>query len=195
MKFIKSINEYLSSEKITYTKHLSSEILKELNKYVYDSEILDEGFEFYFDNKFIQNIIIILNNYKIDLLEKEDLLLVIDDENENKITCIFKETKIREVKPQRYVYHQTDKENIDDILKDGLKPKESDGRFTKEMDYPPAIFASNSDKLFYDDDDTIVLKIDTTLIQNIWWVDLNFYNSDIYIMTFEPIPPSAISIK
>ena len=172
MKYIKSINEYLNSEKYTYVKWISKSILKDLKKInIMPYYINSTGFSLSFDVDF----------------DIDKPLLV----------------KIRRVKPLKFVYHQTSDTNINDILKNGLIPKDSSNWTDKDksLEYPPAIFCTNinlenTEDLFYggeSPDKKITLKIDTSKIKNVWFNDLHFM-SDKHIMTFEPIPPDAISI-
>jgi hypothetical protein len=142
----------------------------------------------------------ILKNYEVKLLEKDGLILVVSSEDYNtaiRYNLYFKEAKIKRIKPLKYVYHQTKKENIDDILSNGLIPFDSRNwdNEDKSLKYPPSIFAINTEILlspFYKEGDYITVKIDTTKIKNKWWKDLNIPNGK-FIMTFEPMPPSAIS--
>jgi hypothetical protein len=111
-------------------------------------------------------------------------------------TCYFlrfKTIKTQRVKPQKYVYHNTNsEENRDNILKFGLIPKTNIN--WKHIDYPPAIFAVNSD----DERDIwggkYLFRIDTTNLKNKWWYDLNFPIGYVSIMTFEPIGPEYLEL-
>jgi len=99
------------------------------------------------------------------------------------------------VKPGRYVYHFTDKKNVDSILKRGLFPKSSitsSDWNMKSLEYPPAIFAVNDSKTLWGSGS--ILRIDTVGLSNKWWQDLNFAEKTAAIMTFEPIPANHITL-
>ena len=220
MKYLKTINEYLSINKETYGNWLFGSILNDIKKMgfiidKYESGRYDTGYyNFYIDTEDKDNDVVntkimkIINKWDVKTLEKDGLIIVVTpeyEENYIRYDLIFKEVKIKRVKPFKYVYHQTDNDNVDSILKNGLYLKDSENwdNADASLKYPPCVFASNVDsfdikKMFYKDYESAILKIDTTMIPNKWWKDLNMggYKSKLnnYIMTFEPIPPSAISL-
>jgi hypothetical protein len=116
-------------------------------------------------------------------------------------TCSFhiyiKSNKIERVKPPQFVYHTSNPNRRNMILKDGLIPMSEN--WGADLNYKPAIFAStDKDSLFspYGKD---VWKIDTSKIKNIWYLDLNlnkYANESFnkFIMTYEPIPLEVISL-
>lgn len=105
------------------------------------------------------------------------------------------------VKPNKYVYHFSPSENRESILENGLIPKSSEDsvRWSKEIElgYPPLIFAVNDDDEsgWYYVSKVDVWRIDTQMIDNIWWQDLNnkYLRNDL-IMTDKPIPKEAIKL-
>lgn len=226
MKYIKRINEYLTDDKRTYLLWLRKAILKDVYKLNVHIDTYDDirtyGFSFYLQSKTqleldndIKNIMRILRHWKKYTLENDNIILIIGyvdfrSDNSAKFIISYKTLKIKRVKPLHYVYHQTKKENLESILKDGLIPKDSSKWVETErsLEYPPAIFANNLisvDKynLFHSrNQDYITLKIDTTKIKNIWYSDLNLTgdskiskdNPSKYIMTFDKIPPFAIEL-
>ena len=130
-------------------------------------------------------------------------MLYIDFTDGKELNGTLKEPKLKRVKPTKYVYHLTPEENVEYILMDGLKTEFSDSdSWGSELIYPDAIFASlETDKFGMKSGDDVMLKIDTDMISNKWWVDLNFYLPNLniltrdFIMTFDDIPPEAISLK
>jgi len=104
------------------------------------------------------------------------------------------------VKPKGVIYHYSSPEHRESILKNGLLPKESKDskRWSADADleYPPVIFAVNdSDTFWYHQSNVDVWAIDTTKIPNKWWRDINNrYGRTDLIMTFDPIPPHAITL-
>ncbi len=172
MKFIKHINEFLSSNKSTYVKWLSNDIIKEIrNNGIKITNFLFDYDELVFeisDTSDINVIFKILNKRKKHCLESDNILIVIDydkDIDELNFKLNFKSIIIKRIKPLKYVYHQTTKDNLESILKFGLIPTDSSkaGR-NVDLDYPPLIFCSNvnidNHRLFYDDyptDDDLTL--------------------------------------
>ena len=148
----------------------------------------------------------ILSKFKQNLL-REDIIISFAINNgaaainEIEIGVKFKNIHTKRVFPNRFLYHSTTKENIDSILKNGLIPvSHSDSKEwskTKGLEYPPAIFVTNS----YNPSDVWgigdAIKIDTKGLKNKWWEDLNFSGlgpKSVAIMTFEPIPPSHLKL-
>ncbi len=102
-----------------------------------------------------------------------------------------------EVTPNRYVYHKSVPIFRDKISQLGLIPQRGDQWLTTTPIRGKAIFATNSDdpKQWFDstyDDD--VWKIDTSKLDNKWFSDPNFKESDGFILTFDNIPPRAIEL-
>ena len=120
----------------------------------------------------------------------------------------FEKVAGKKVKTLRYVYHITHPKNVKKILEKGLQARvgfcyelysKSKG-FNKE-DVPPAIFAFNLSKNKLKDPKEYVeyrilgghvFRIDTKKLSNVWYKDAHFHTSDVRIVTFEDIPPSAI---
>jgi hypothetical protein len=109
--------------------------------------------------------------------------------------------KSRLVKTNKYVYHKSNPIFRDEISSMGLIPKGKSEAWLSDTNIKgKVIFATNSDNekdwfdSTYDDD---IYKIDTKLIKNKWYQDPNFYcesNNCKYIITYEPIPKSAIKL-
>jgi len=115
-----------------------------------------------------------------------------------------------ERKTRRYVYHISHPKNTKKILQEGLKVRvgyvyemytKSKGQDKKDV--PPAIFAFNMPKRKivepkkfpeYRILGTVLWRIDTQKLPNVWYKDGHFENSDIRIVTFEDIPLSAIKL-
>lgn len=95
------------------------------------------------------------------------------------------------------IYHKSNPIFRDAIKKQGLIPKGKSEAWLSDTNINgKVIFASNSsdeDDWFdstYDDD---IYQIDTTKINNKWFKDPNF-DDDAYVITFEPIPKSALKL-
>lgn len=106
-------------------------------------------------------------------------------------------SKLVSVIPNKYVYHTSNPIFRDKISKDGLIPKgKSESWLTTTKINGEVIFASNIDNKKewfnsgYDDD---IYQIDTFKIKNDWFQDPNFEDNK-YIITFQPIPLSAIKL-
>lgn len=103
-----------------------------------------------------------------------------------------------QVQPNRFVYHTSNPIFREKISFKGLTPK---GRSEAWLSYTKiegeVIFAVNSNdkkdwwNSTYDDD---IYRIDTTNLTNKWYNDPNFGVNDKRIITFEPIPKSAIQL-
>ncbi len=226
MKYILPLNEYINPNKEIYLKWLSNAILKDVFKLNIPIETYDDirrdGFSFIMTcstlddlKNNIKKVMRILKHWKKYCLEHDNLIIMvgyIDFEHSisAKFIIRYKTLKIKRIKPLKFIYHQTKKENIESILKNGLIPKDSSAWMDedKSLEYPPAIFVNNisylDDKEMFHSktEEYIVLQINTTKIKNKWYADLNLSNDDKirrfkpikYIMTFEPIPPEAIRV-
>ncbi len=95
----------------------------------------------------------------------------------------------------KYLYHVTLKHNVDSIKRNGLIPSTNPTYGICSYD-KPFIFASiNKNKLFINDDDAVVLIINTEGLNNKWYKDFNFpYDNINHICTQQAIPKSAIKI-
>lgn len=99
----------------------------------------------------------------------------------------------------KYVYHKSSPYVRDKIAIEGLVPQEKGGGWLENTPIEgKVLFATNSDdpdKWFdsgYDDD---VYKIDTTNLNNKWFLDPNFgVEGNQHIITFEPIPLSSMEL-
>lgn len=129
------------------------------------------------------------------------------DTDRNYFKVFFKSLYTQRVKPRKSIYHVSRKKNRKSIFENGLQLKshsESESwSESKQFSYPPAVFATNSEKGFDDiwstDGSGDVWEIDTTNLPNKWWFDLNFYWNNEYqqfkhIMTFEPIPAKYLKL-
>lgn len=101
------------------------------------------------------------------------------------------------VRVGQFVYHKSNPKFREMIKKQGLIPKgKSETWLSDTKINGKVIFATNSnnkDDLFdstYDDD---IYLIDTTKIKNKWFGDPNFNDSK-YVITFDPIPVSALKL-
>ena len=107
----------------------------------------------------------------------------------------------KEIIPNNYVYHKTRKRNRLSILESGLKTSIgcSYKHISKNIDeIIPAIFVNNTDK--YNDGwcreyDFDIFKINTKIIDNIWFIDKNMKGGKSkYLVTFKDIPSNAIEL-
>lgn len=103
-----------------------------------------------------------------------------------------------EVEPNKYLYHASNPIFRDNITKEGLIPKgKSEAWLSDTKIDGEVIFAVNSDNKedwfdsTYDDD---IYKIDTSKLNNKWYVDPNFDLDDKRIITFERIPVNSIEL-
>jgi hypothetical protein len=104
--------------------------------------------------------------------------------------------------PKNYVYHKTRKCNRLSILEYGLKTSigSSYEHISKKYtnDITPAVFVNNTDD--YDDGwckkfDFDIFKINTRILDNIWFVDKHMKGGgDKYLITFKDIPSYAIKL-
>lgn len=103
-----------------------------------------------------------------------------------------------EVEPNKYLYHTSNPIFRDNIAKEGLIPKgKSEAWLSDTKIDGEVIFAVNSDDKedwfdsTYDDD---IYRIDTSKLENKWYVDPNFDLDDKRIITFERIPLDSIEL-
>jgi hypothetical protein len=103
-----------------------------------------------------------------------------------------------EVEPNKYLYHTSNPIFRDNIAKEGLIPKgKSEAWLSDTKIDGEVIFAVNSDDKedwfdsTYDDD---IYRIDTSKLENKWYVDPNFDLEDDRIITFERIPIGSIEL-
>lgn len=226
-KLIKNINEikwenfnivrpnfHFMNENVKNTK-LASYILNDIankiktmldihNKYdIYNMVKLKSmklEFDFFdcdFSSEKFKNIEKLLKKYKNKLLNNHILLSY--DYSECDLRIYYKEIFVKRINPDDYLYHVTDANNIESIMKYGLIPKSSKESKTwshkSSLEYLPAIFATSKNNLwsFVDLESTVLLIIDTTKIKNKWYLDANLPNGE-YFITYEPISPDAIYI-
>lgn len=100
--------------------------------------------------------------------------------------------------PNKYVYHTSNPIFREKISKDGLVVKGKSEAWLSDTNIDgEVIFAVNSDNKedwwdsTYDDD---IYRIDTTNLNNKWYVDPNFDLKDKRIITFENIPLNSIDL-
>lgn len=104
----------------------------------------------------------------------------------------------QEVEPNKYVYHTSNPLFRDKISKEGLIPQgRSEAWLSDTKIDGKVIFAVNSENpedwwdSTYNDD---IYRIDTTKLNNKWYVDPNFDLEDKRIITFERIPLNSIEL-
>ena len=100
--------------------------------------------------------------------------------------------QLEEVKPNKFVYHTSNPMARDKISKEGLIVQGKSAAWLSDTKIEgKVIFAVNSDNKkdwwdsTYDDD---IYRIDTTNLNNKWYVDPNFNLDAHRIITFENIP-------
>jgi len=105
---------------------------------------------------------------------------------------------LKDVKPNKFLYHTSNPSFRDSITKQGLIPKGKSEAWLSDTNIDgEVIFAVNSDNKkdwwdsTYDDD---IYRIDTTKLDNKWYCDPNFDMKDHRIITFEKIPSSSIKL-
>lgn len=110
----------------------------------------------------------------------------------------FLNSHLVEVEPNKYLYHTSNPIFRDKITKEGLIPKgKSEAWLSDTKIDGEVIFAVNSDDKedwfdsTYDDD---IYRIDTSKLENKWYVDPNFDLEDKRIITFDKIPVSSIEL-
>lgn len=106
--------------------------------------------------------------------------------------------QLEEVKPNKFVYHTSNPMARDKISKEGLIVQGKSAAWLSDTKIEgKVIFAVNSDNKkdwwdsTYDDD---IYRIDTTNLNNKWYVDPNFNLDAHRIITFENIPKKAIKL-
>jgi len=104
---------------------------------------------------------------------------------------------LKEITPNRYVYHTSNPIYREGIAREGLKPKgRSESWLTTTPIRGSVIFAVNSNdeeylwNSTYDDD---IYMIDTASLDNKWYQDPNF-NDGIHMVTYEAIPQQALEL-
>ena len=169
------LNEYIKNVK--NASYFVDKIINEIQNilpYTLNTKDLEKRYTFKFKifSVKLKDIYIvekILNKYS-EVLEKEELLMTYEMKKFDYLdTCSFhiyiKSNKIERVKPPQFVYHTSNPNRRNMILKDGLIPMSEN--WGADLNYKPAIFAStDKDSLFspYGKD---VWKIDTSKIKNI----------------------------
>ena len=225
MKYIKTMNEMVKNPKLV--KLTIKQMFKELDFLNLNDNILSLNKEYdpYLNfkirsrpEKYLKSTLDVLNKYKKIFLKLDYILSfeyeifndVILDKNDNVIgktndkvfdlQFFIKNTKTIRIKPKRFVYHYSPKENREDIEKFGLIPQsfENSKEWNKfghlELEYEDAIFAVTIDNLAWDAEYD-KWEIDTLHLKNKWWKDLNFsIKENAFIMTFEPIPPEFLEL-
>lgn len=223
MNNITLFENFISKDKEKYIQHLIQKIMLDVTsvaktkKYQHYHRI--DALYFAVANENIPSVDIVINKWRKRCINKDSLMIILDktpyDRKTTNYQVTFKQMFSHRVHPHHNVYHQTDKENVQSILKNGLIPKSSqDSKSVLDIksnvtEYTPAIFAVNSDKkyLFFNDNNKVLLCINTTVIKNKWYIDFNMdsvdqkiyhkddeSNRNAYIMTYESIPVMAISI-
>ena len=157
------------------------------------------------DNKKKEKIINnILNKWKNHLVKQNIILSFkikfnhFNPKNEVYVIYIYyKEIYKNIIKPRKFVYHTSFKFNRDSILEHGLIPmphsKSDEWKDNISLEYPPAIFAINDASIWDYGNNIETWQIDTSIINNKWYKDLNIQRKS-EIMTFEPIPVSALKL-
>lgn len=107
-------------------------------------------------------------------------------------------SKLIQVKPNKYVYHTSNPIFRDKISKEGLIPKgKSESWLSDTKIDGEVIFVVNSNKegyrfnSTYDDD---IYRIDTTKLNNKWYNDPNFGSDGLHLITFDKIPLNVIKL-
>lgn len=153
----------------------------------------------------------LVNRYR-DKFLKEDIIISIEKEYrvlKNTIILIAKDISGKRVYPPKYVYHITKNENVNDILKNGLIPKDNtiiknindkpvkDYKWSGYLQYPSAVFVTTDttadifSRVNFGD---TIIKINTNKCNNKFFYDLNqeVDQEKNWLMTFDPIPANAI---
>jgi hypothetical protein len=111
--------------------------------------------------------------------------------------------------PNKFVYHVSLKTNRESILKNGLLPMAydiSEWTRTSKLRYPDSIFVNNQDDYswwFYiadgmwqdiNIDKYDIWKINTSQLNNSWFIDENMNDKGNYLFTKKPIPYKSIEL-
>jgi hypothetical protein len=207
---ILKLYEYIKNEKNTLylVNKLSNEILSQFpHIYTTKSTLVSKSyFLIRFHGAFPKDTTLItkiIKKYE-KIFEKEELLLTYEEKSSSDGSRLvysyyiyIKSDKIERVIPPRYVYHTSSVKYRDSIQLNGLIPKVGD--WNSELLYKPSIFASIDKKQLFIPYNKDVWRIDTSKITNMWYLDLNLnkyhsFNTNKYIMTYEPIPKEAVSL-
>lgn len=191
-KFLIEIKNIQGLNKDDYKFSKENPLYYELILTSKDDKIIDKIIKKY-ESKFLREGIV-MSHYKGTQSHLSDDLEILDT-YDFKYHIYFKELYTSLIKPNRFVYHFSDKSRRESIQKNGILPTPHEGgnwKFDSKLKYPDAVFAVNSETDKWSSGDR--WKIDTTKIKNKWWQDLNFRNRKDLIMTFDAIPPDAISL-
>ena len=194
-------NEFVKNTNLIswYNKQILADVKKIYPEYKHSTDIHDESYLTTFleigETKIIKNIRNLLMAWQKKLLLYGIYLSLLSYEDYNTLYFFIKDLYVDRVKPPKYVYHVSDPEHRDSILRYGLLPRPGN-KWHQSLNYPPAIFVSkNIDSLFFDDDMADIWKIDTENLKNKWWKDLNLTSKNKnHIMTYEAIPVDNISL-
>lgn len=105
----------------------------------------------------------------------------------------LKDLFIQRVRPPRFVFHKTGKENKSAIERFGLRPTKNAAEYGRESYDKPFVFASMKAKNLFGQFDGDIWVIDTHQIDNKWFIDFNFPKDNNHIITDKPIPPTALT--
>ena len=194
-----AVNTDKLSEKFTNARIIRLAINKNCDIFDNDSEVTFK----LNSNKLSKDIYTILNfhNYYITLIYKY--------ETENVIILEPKYTEDATdfVKSNKYIYHITNRSNLQNIIKKGLRPKAKKSKDTGIYRYfvDRIYFTVHNDNIKFDlisvikdlgydldDSDYVILKIDISKLNaTFWWDDASHGNT---VYTYESIHPSFINI-
>ena len=136
------------------------------------------------------------------IIKQEDFICKLIREELNKFSYNKEDVAGDKIIPNKHIYHVSNPKYRKEILKNGLIPKVGDS-YSGHAGYDniiiPAIFATNSENenywfdSTYDDD---VWEIDTSKIDNEWFVDKHYGGDKDYphIVTFKSISVNAIKL-
>jgi hypothetical protein len=151
------------SKQILYYQYIKYDVLTCLNLNNDDYKFTDDDIKFI--NKILNKISIEAN--KLDYILSYKI-------SKNDIDIYIKNIITKLITPPEFLYHTTDKENLDSILKYGLLPrnyKESDYKNDPIIAYPNTIFLSDDKHIF--SFKPIILKIYTKNLKNKFYIDIN----------------------